>query len=80
MSAMNGIGIDIQAGQEPVPDSAIRGRNLSPSVNLSRKSLLASSGRSTPYDNRMDTNVDFPPSREVLNLELSYEAEQEKAQ
>jgi len=72
--------MDIQAGQGPVPDSAIRGRNLSPSVNLSRESSLASSGRSTPYYNRMDTNVDFPPSREVSNLKLSYETEQEKAQ
>jgi len=77
---MNGIGIDIQVGQGPVPDSAIRGRNLSPSVNLSRESSLAFSGRSTPYHNRMDTDVDFPPSREVSNLELSYETEQEKAQ
>jgi len=72
--------MDIQAGQGPVPDSAIRGRNLSPSVNLSRESSLASSGRSTPYHDRMDTDVDFPPSREVSNLELSYKTEQEKAQ
>jgi len=72
--------MDIQVGQGPVPDLAIRGRNLSPSVNLSRESSLASSGCSTPYHDRMDTDVDFPPSREVLNLELSYETEQEKAQ
>ena len=80
MSSMNGIGMDIQAGQRPVPDSAIRGRNLSPSVNLSRESSLASSGHSTPYHNRMDTNIDFSNSREVSNLELSYKTEQEKAQ
>ena len=80
MSSMNGIGMDIQAGQEPVPNSAIRGRNLSPSVNLSRESLLVSLGHSTPYHDRMDTDVDFPPSKEVLNLELSYKTEQEKAQ
>ena len=80
MSSMNGIGIDIQAGQGPIPNLAIRGRNLSPSVKLSRESSLASSGHSTLYHDRMDTDVDFPPSREVLNLELSYEAEQEKAQ
>jgi len=72
--------MDIQAGQGPVSDSAIRDRNLSPSVNLSRESLLVSSGHSTSYHNRMDTNVDFLPSREVSNLELSYETEQEKAQ
>ena len=80
MSSMNGIGMDIQAGQGPVPNPAIRGRNLFPSVNLSRESSLASLGRSTPYHNRMDTNIDFPPSRKVSNLELSYETEQEKAQ
>ena len=80
MSSKTGIGMDIQAGQGLVPDSEVRGRNISPSVNLSRESSLASSGRSTPYHNRMDTNVDFPPSREVSNLELSYEIEQEKAQ
>ena len=79
MSAMNGIGMDIQAGQESVPNSAIRGRNLSPSVNLSRESLLASSSHFTPYHDRMDTNVDFLSSREVSNLELSYKTEQEKA-
>jgi len=72
--------MDIQAGQGPVSNSAIRGRNLSPSVNLSRESSLVSLGHSTPYHNRMDINVDFPPSREVSNLELSYETEQEKAQ
>ena len=80
MSSMNSIGMNIQAGQGPVSDSAIRDRNLSPSVNLSRESLLVSSGHSTSYHDRMDTNVDFLPSREVSNLELSYETEQEKAQ
>jgi len=77
---MNGIGMDIQAGQGPVPNLAIRGRNLSPSVNLSRESSLASLGHSIPYHDRMGTDIDFPPSREVSNLELSYETKQEKAQ
>jgi len=72
--------MDIQAGQEPVSDSEVRDRNISPSVNLSRETSLASSGCSTPYHDRIDTNADFPPSREVLNLKLSYEIEQEKAQ
>ena len=72
MSSMNSIGMDIQAGQGPVHNSAIRGRNLSSSVNLSRESSLVSSGCSTPYYNRMNTNVDFPPSRKVSNLKLSY--------
>jgi len=72
--------MDIQAGQGLVPDSEIRGRNISPSVNLSRESSLASSSCSTPYHDRIDTDADFPPSREVSNLKLSYETEQEKAQ
>ena len=74
MSSMTGIGMGIQAGQGPVTNSEVRGRNTS-SVNLSRESSLASLGHSTPYHNRMDTNVDFPPSREVSNFELSCEAE-----
>jgi len=80
MSSVNGIGMDIQAGQGPVSNLTIRGRNPSPFINLSRESSLASSSRSTPYHNRMDTNMDFLPSREESNLELSYETEQEKAQ
>jgi len=80
MSSKTSIGMDFQAGQGPVSDSEVRGRNISPSVNLSKESSLASSGHSTPYHDRMDTNADFPPSREVSNLELSYETEQEKAQ
>ena len=43
---------------------------------------MASSGRSTPYHNRMNTDPDESfPNSEVPNkrLELSYETEQEKA-
>ena len=79
MSSANGIGMDIQAGQGPVSDLTIRGRNPSPFINISRESSLASSGRSTSYHDGMDTNMDFSPSREESNLELSYETEQEKA-
>ena len=79
MSSANDIGMDIQAGQGPVSDSIIRGRNPSPFSNLSRESSLASLGRITPYHDRMDTDIDFSPSKEELNLELSYETEQEKA-
>jgi len=75
MSSKTGIEMDIQAGQGPVSDSEVRDRNISPSVNLSRESSLAFSDRSTPYHDRIDTNVDFPPSREVSNLVLSYETE-----
>jgi len=37
-------------------------------------------GHSTPYHDRMDTNIDFPSSRKVSNLKLFHETEQEKAQ
>ena len=80
MSSANNIGIDIQAGQGPVSDSTIRGRNPSFFVNLSRQSSLASLGHSTPYYDRINTDIDSPPSKEEPNLELSYKTEQEKAQ
>jgi len=57
----------------------VRERNPVFSVNLSRESLMASSGRVTPYYNRMDTNMDFNPTIEEPSLELSYKTEQEKA-
>ena len=43
---------------------------------------MVSSGRSTPYHNRMDTDVDIVPVNIESNnkwLELSYETEQENA-
>ena len=80
ISSVNSIGMDIQAGQGPVSDSTIRGKNPSSFTNLSRESSLASSGHSTSYHNRMDTDMDPPPSREESNLELSYKIEQKKVQ
>jgi len=43
---------------------------------------MASSGRATPYHDRMDTDMDCDPTIGELNnehLELSYKTEQEKA-
>ena len=43
---------------------------------------MVSSGRSTPYHDRMDTDMDIDPvSNESINEQpvLSYETEQEKA-
>ena len=82
MSFVNDIGMDILTGQIPVSDSEVRGRNPVSSVNLSRESLMASSGCLTPYHDRMDTDIDCNPTIEELSpecLELSYETEQEKA-
>ena len=70
--------MDIQTGQIPIPYSTMRGRNPSPSTNISRESSLASSGQSTSYHDRMDIDMNFPPPREESNLELSYKTEQEK--
>jgi len=82
MSFVNDIGMDIPTERVPVSDSEVRGRNTVSTVNLSRESLMASSGRSTPYHDRMDTDMDCNPTIEELSperLELSYKTEQENA-
>ncbi len=79
MSSVNDIGIDIPTGQVLVSELKVRGKNPVSYINLSRESLMASSGCLTSYHNRMDINIDFNPTIEELNLELSYETEQEKA-
>ena len=75
------VGMDIQMGRVPSNNSEVRGRNPSPSNNSSRDSSMVSSGRSTPYHDRMDTDMDIvPDSNESINKRpiLSYEIEQEK--
>jgi len=75
----NNIGMDIPAGQVPVFDFEVRERNPVSSVNLSRESSMASSGRATPYHDRMDINMDCNSTIEEPTPELLYETEQEKA-
>ena len=82
MSTANDIGMDIQIGQVPSNNLEVRGRNPISSVNISRESSMVSSGQSTPYHDRMNTDMDCnltieEPSTE--HLELFYETEQEKA-
>ena len=77
MFSTNDIGMDIPTGQFPNNESKVRGRNSFLSVNLSRESSVASSGRSTPYHKRMNVNMDLPS--EESQPEISYETEQEKA-
>ena len=77
MSSANNIGMDIPTGQVPATELKVRGRNSISPVNLSRESLMASSGCLMPYHERM--NIDMDPTSEEPNLELSYETEQEKA-
>ena len=75
MSSVNDIGMDIPMGQVPANDLKVRGRNPISPINLSRESLMASSGHLISYHERM--NVDMNPTNKELNLELSYKTEQE---
>ena len=82
MSITNDIGMDIQIGQVLSNNSEVRGRIPVSSVNISRESLIASSGWATSYYDRMDIDIDSNPNIEDLNtqwLELSLKTEQEKA-
>ena len=77
MSSTNDIGMDIPTGQFPNNESKVRGRNSFSPVNLSRESLVASSGRSMLYHERINVDMDLPS--EESQPEMSYETEQEKA-
>ena len=82
MSTEKDIGMDIQKGRVPSSNHEVRGRNPLTSNNSSRDSSMVSSGRSTPYHDRMDTDMDIVPVNIESNnerLELSYETEQENA-
>ena len=78
MSNRNNLGMDIQLGVSPTTNSEVRGRNPSPSAKSSRDSSLASSGRSTPYHERMEINIIPGTDKSNMeNLELPYETVQE---
>ena len=79
VSSINNIGIDKSSGQAPACNFKVRGKKPTSTTNFSRESLIASSGRSTPYHKRMDLNIDSDATMEELTPELSYETEQEKA-
>ena len=82
MSTEMDVGMNIQTGRVPSNNPEVQGRNPSPSNNSSRDSSMVSSGRSTPYHDRMDTDMDIvPDSNESINkwLKLPYETEQENA-
>ena len=82
MSTEKDIGMDIQTGRVPSSNSEVQERNPLPSNNPSRDSSMVSSRRSTPYHDRMVTDMDIVPVNNKSNnewLELSYETEQEKA-
>ena len=79
VSFVNDIGIDNSLGQVPAFDCEVRERNPTFAANLSRESLLASSGWATLYHNRMDTSMDCNSTMGELTPELPYKTEQEKA-
>ena len=82
MSTQKDVGMDIQTGRVPSNNPEVRGRNPSRSNNSSRNSSMVSSGRSTPYHERMDTDMDIDPVSNESTEEqpvLSYETEQERA-
>ena len=80
MSIRNDLGMDFQRGVSPAINSEVRGRNPSPSAKSSRESSLASSGRSTPYHERMEIDVvTGTDESNTESLDLSYETAQEKA-
>jgi len=82
MSSGMNIGMDTQSGGIPINNFEVQERNPLSSTNSSRDPSMVSSGRSTPYHDRMDTDpVNFPSNSEVPNerLKLSYKTEQENA-
>ena len=82
MSSGMNIGMDIQSGPVLTNNPEVRGRNPLSSNNSSRDPSIGTSGRSTPYCDRMVVDPDISPSiGEIADerFEPSYEMEQEKA-
>ena len=82
MSSKPSIGMDIQLGRALTNNSKVQGHNPLASIHSSREPSLASSGRSTPYHDWMDMDLDdanVADNKDNSNPELSYETEQEKA-
>jgi len=78
MSSEMNIGMDIQSGQALTNNSEVRGRNPLSSANSSRDPSMVSSGRSTLYHDKMDTDPNGEPTIKRNDnkwLELSYETE-----
>jgi len=75
VSSVNVTEMDSSTGQAPVFDFEVKDRILTSAVNFSREPSIASSGCSTPYHDRMDTNMDCSSTMEEPTPELSYETE-----
>ena len=75
------IGMDLQSGQVLTNNSEVQEKNPLTSANFSRDPSMVSSGRSTPYHDRMDTDPDIETTtgeNDNEHFELSYETEQDK--
>ena len=82
MPSESSIGMVNQTGPVLSNNNEVRGRNASSSNHSSREPSMVSSGRSTPYCDRMDMDLDETPVAGDANIgspELSYETEQDNA-
>ena len=79
MFPSNGTGMDNSTGQEPANNSEVRGRTPTTTFNLSRESLIAFSGQTMLYCDRMDNRMDCDSTSKDMAPKLFYETEQEKA-
>ena len=78
VSSLNCIEINISTGQVSANNCEIRGRTPTTALNLSRESLIVSSGQATLYCDRMDNKMDCESTSRDMTPELSYKIEQEK--
>ena len=79
VSSLNHTGMDISIGQVPANNCEVRGRTPTTTLNLSRESLMTSSGYTMPYCDKMNDRMNCKSTSKDMNSELSYETEQEKA-
>jgi len=61
VSLVNHTGMDSSIGQLSIFNFEMRGRSPTANKNFSRDSSTISSGRTTPYYDRMDVNIDCNP-------------------
>jgi len=78
VSSLNRTEMDISIGQVPANNCKVRGRTPTTALNLSRESSMVSSGRATPYCDRIDDKMNYESTSRDITPELSYETEQEK--
>ena len=82
MPSESSIGMDNQSGCVLTNNLEVWGHNPSPSTHSSRESSIGSSGRTTPYHDWMDMDIDSvheAGNTDNDHPDLSYETVQEKA-